>query len=272
MKVSILIPTRNRSELLKKSVRSVFEQSLQDIECIIVDDFSTDETEKVSSDLISLYGKVRYIKHAGRRNLQAVLNSGLSEAKGEYIARIDDDDLWIDKEKLAKQVLFLDTHPEHFMAGTNSYFVDRSGKTLFSSKLPQSDSELRQRALVQNQFLASTVLFNREQALALGGFPEDVELAGDYGLWLALGLRGKFANMSDFSTAIYLPKGGIKQRRIIRIKDSIKIISRFKNEYPTYVLGLVVRWLSLLLLYLTPETLGRLLYSMKLNIFMKKSV
>lgn len=272
MKVSVLIPTHNRAKLLRRAVESIFRQSFNDIECIIVDDHSTDETEKISLDLISKYKKIRYIKYKGVRNLQAVLNIGLTQSQGEYIARLDDDDLWTDENKLLKQVSFLDDNPDYFLVGTNANFFDVNGELFFSSRLPEIDSELRQKALLQNNFLASTVLFNKEKALKFCGFMEDVKLAGDYGLWLGLGSIGKFANLSDVTTNIYLSQNEIKQRRIIRTIDSMKIIKIFRKDYSSYLLGLVVRWVSMLVLYLSPQIFDRFLYQTKNVLFKKKGV
>lgn len=107
MKVSVIIPTYNRSKLLLEAVDSVLNQTYRDFEIIIVDDGSTDDTEQK----ISRYaGKVTYIKQQNA-GVNAARNHGISLAKGGYIALLDNDDLWLNF-KLASQVTLLNQYPE----------------------------------------------------------------------------------------------------------------------------------------------------------------
>ncbi|MES9968407.1 MAG: glycosyltransferase [Candidatus Thiodiazotropha sp.] len=102
MKVSVIIPTYNRAELLLKTVQSVLAQTYQDFEIIVIDDGSSDNTE----DVINGYSpKIRYLKQENA-GLNASRNRALDLAQGEYIATLDDDDIWLDY-KLALQVELL---------------------------------------------------------------------------------------------------------------------------------------------------------------------
>jgi glycosyltransferase involved in cell wall biosynthesis len=269
MKISVLIPTHNRVESLQKAIKSVLDQSIEDFECLVIDDHSTDSTKEVVLAWQEKDSRVNYFSYSDTRNLQAVLNYGLKRARGEYIARIDDDDIWLEKDKLKNQMTFLQQHPDYLLVGTNASFATKNGQVVFSSNMPQTDLDLRRKALLQNHFLSSTVLFRKDPALNLGGFPIDVRLAGDYGLWLALGSVGKFVNLAECSTLITLPEVWVKQRRIIRIKDGIKIIHKFKKQYPKYFSGLFGRYFSLAMLILLPQSaiFDRLLYRIKTNIF-----
>lgn len=89
--VSVIIPTYNRAELLKRSIQSVLEQTYSDLELIIVDDGSTDDTEKVVSALND--SRIRYIKQKNQGACVA-RNLGIDNARGEYIAFQDSDDVW----------------------------------------------------------------------------------------------------------------------------------------------------------------------------------
>lgn len=269
MKVSVIVPTHNRVSLLKRSILSVLSQRFTDFECVIVDDHSTDGTEEFVKNFEKTDARIRYIKHKGKRNLQAVLNTGLSSAKGEYIARIDDDDYWLDIDKLKKQINFLDKHRDYVLVGTNACFFYDETKILFSSGVPLSDKKIRQFSLLQNNFLSSTVVFRKQLALSVGGFSEEVGLAGDYALWLGLGKTGKVCNLADVSTAIYLPESHVKNRRIIRVKDSIFISKCFKKDYPLYNWGKILRLLTLIYLYVFPQVLfiDKILIKSKVRLF-----
>jgi glycosyltransferase involved in cell wall biosynthesis len=103
MKVSVIIPTFNRANLLLKTVQSVLAQTYQDFEIIIIDDGSRDNTENIISDYSP---KIRYLKQENA-GLNFSRNRALALAQGEYIATLDDDDIWLDY-KLALQVELLD--------------------------------------------------------------------------------------------------------------------------------------------------------------------
>ncbi|MDE2399397.1 MAG: glycosyltransferase [Patescibacteria group bacterium] len=274
MKVSIIIPTHNRALLLNRAVVSVIEQSFKDFECLIIDDHSTDTTRELIENWQSKDSRIRYINFNGKRNLQAVLNYGLFQANGVYIARLDDDDYWIDKDKLKKQVSFLDFNDNYLLIGTNANFVDEFGKILFSSRITLKDSVIRKKILFDNPFISSTVVFRKDEAKKLGGFSENIKLSGDYDLWLSLGKLGKFTNLSEHSTYIYFSNTKIKERRIIRIQDSIKIIKKFKKDYSGYFFALIIKSFSFLILYIMPNSLSmnKFLYKSKIFFFGDKGV
>ncbi len=103
MKVSVIIPTYNREELLCETINSVLAQTFTDFEIIVIDDGSTDNTEQ----RVSQFGdRIRYLKQENR-GVNAARNRAMSLSKGEYIALLDDDDLW-KPNKLALQVDILD--------------------------------------------------------------------------------------------------------------------------------------------------------------------
>jgi len=101
--VSVIIPTRNRSKLLEASLRSVLWQRNVDLETIVVDDGSTDDTPSV---LRSLGDRIRVVRHDRSQGVSAARNRGIAEARGEWVAFLDDDDLWApDKLELQLQAL-----------------------------------------------------------------------------------------------------------------------------------------------------------------------
>lgn len=100
-KVSVVIPTHNRSSLLRRAIQSVLDQTYQDFEIIVVDDASTDDTEAVVKGFAD--ERIRYVRHSENRGEAASRNTGIRLAKGEYIAGHDDDDVWL-PPKLEKQV------------------------------------------------------------------------------------------------------------------------------------------------------------------------
>ena len=101
MEVSVVIPTRNRSALLATTLRSVLRQQQVDLEVIVVDEASTDDTPAVLAAIGDT--ALRVIRHDAPRWLAAARNSGAAEAQGEWLAFLDDDDLWA-PDKLVRQI------------------------------------------------------------------------------------------------------------------------------------------------------------------------
>lgn len=107
--MSVIIPTHNRADFLLKSINSVLRQTYRDIELIVVDDGSTDETLQVVSGLADR--RVRLVRHEYKRGPSAARNSGLRNANGQYVAFLDSDDEWL-PEKLQKQIDAFHQMPE----------------------------------------------------------------------------------------------------------------------------------------------------------------
>jgi len=128
-RVSIIIPTYNRVDMLEKSIESVFSQSFTDWELIIIDDASTDGTEERMTKLSEREPAINYMRipRITGKGISEYLNIGLRNSRGEYIARIDDDDFWCHKDKLKMQVEFLDKNPEYVVVGGGVILVDKDG-------------------------------------------------------------------------------------------------------------------------------------------------
>ena len=107
-KISVVIPTYNRAHLIKKAINSVFEQTYQDFEIVIIDDGSKDNTEEIVKSIND--GRIRYIKHEKNKGEAGARNTGIENSKGEYIAFLDTDVTW-SKDKLEKQLNILESSP-----------------------------------------------------------------------------------------------------------------------------------------------------------------
>jgi len=105
--VSCIIPTKNRKDLVTRAVRSVLDQSYNNIEIIVIDDSTNDTTQKA---LVPFGGQIRYIKNEKSRGAPYSRNIGLNEAQGDVIAFLDDDDIWL-PEKTVIQLKWLEKYP-----------------------------------------------------------------------------------------------------------------------------------------------------------------
>jgi glycosyltransferase involved in cell wall biosynthesis len=104
--ISVIIPTFNRENQILRAVYSVLNQTFKNLECIVVNDCSTDNTLMLLSKIKELDGRLIVINHESNKHASASRNTGIQNARGNYIAFLDDDDEWLDS-KLEKQYLFL---------------------------------------------------------------------------------------------------------------------------------------------------------------------
>lgn len=235
-KVSIIMPTYNRIRMLEKAIQSVFDQSYRDWELIIIDDASTDETEARMKELDCREEAVRYMRipKIENKGISEYLNIGLRNARGKYIARIDDDDFWCHKDKLKLQVEFMEKNPEYVVVGGGVILVDGNGDELFRYLKKETDEEIRSFALFSNPFTHATVLFKKDLALKLGGY-KIIKHVEDMELWLRMGKHGKLYNMKEYFIT-YMTAGQNKSFTHQRenSKTVLEVIKMHKDDYPNF--------------------------------------
>ena len=235
MLVSVLLPTYNGEKFINRAISGVLNQSYSDMELLVIDDGSTDKTAAIVQGIAQGDPRVRYIKNETNLGIQKSLNRGLREAKGEWIARVDDDDQWVDKKKIEKQIKFLELHRGYVLVGTGLITQDTNGKELYRFFNPRKDKDIRRRILYRNCFSHSTIVFSKEAALKAGGYSESAHALHieDYDLWLKLGMCGKFANIRDYAVRLTIHKDSISAvHKIVQFKKQIEITKRYSRDYP----------------------------------------
>jgi glycosyltransferase involved in cell wall biosynthesis len=250
IRVSIMLCTFNRADLLPFAINSVLAQTFVDWELLVLDDASTDNTATVVRPYLN-DKRIRYIEHAKNLGIAKNRNFGLKEAKGEYVAVLDSDDVWLEPKKLEQQINFLDTHPEYVLVGTEMIIIDNKGNTLRKVHYPLENAAIRQSFLIRNQIAQSSVMYKKNAARRAGGYDETLAIWEDWDLWLKLGAIGNVANLPIFSLGYSEHGKNISNENEKKgIEASQKIISRYRNVYPNYWLGWIKLRLKLLLLIL----------------------
>ena len=157
-RTSVVIPTYNRADYLRQALVSVFAQTRQDFEILVVDDGSTDDTAQVIESMAD--PRLRYLPQANAGRSVA-RNRGMEMAQGEFIAFLDDDDLYL-PHKLQAQVAFLDGHPDVDLVASGVQVIDESGATLrlWHAWLDQPTLTL-ETCLVACPLVPCSVLFRR---------------------------------------------------------------------------------------------------------------
>lgn len=192
--ITVLLPAYNAEKYIKRAIDSVLTQTFTDFELLIVNDGSTDATQ----EMIVSYSdpRIRLVNMAHNMGLVEALNHGLTLAKGEYIARMDADDISL-PTRFAKQVKFLENNPDYIACGTG---IINFNETLESYlEYPQSDEKIRiALTFFERNICHPTVMLRKsiidEHAIV---YRDDYPHAEDYTLWIDLALHGKLANLKE---------------------------------------------------------------------------
>lgn len=158
-------------------------------------------------------------------------------SRGEYIARLDDDDIWCDQRKLEKQVGFLETHPDYVLCGGGLIIREENLRNLLTLKWlnPEKDEEIRKAMLFGTMFASSSVVFRKNAYEEVGGYDEELDYCEDWNLWLKLGRVGKLYNFPDYffhysqDSKVFKTKWREKFAR-----TGLKLIIKYRNDYPHF--------------------------------------
>jgi glycosyltransferase involved in cell wall biosynthesis len=234
--VSILMCTYGDERYISKAIKSVLKQTYKNWEFIIVNDKSNDKSEKIIFSLLKSDHRLIYIKNKKNIGTTQSLNKAAKKAKGAYIARIDSDDVWIDKTKLKRQVEYLRLHQKYALVGSWAEAIDEDGKSLYELKYPSKDNEIRKVMLKQNCFVHSSVLIRKDDLKSVGYYNSVNETAQDYELWLELGKRRKLSNIPKILVQYRINSQGTSEtKRIIQIDETIHAIVKNKHYYPGFL-------------------------------------
>lgn len=187
----------NASRWLHAAADSVLAQTFEDFELLLVDDGSKDDTWDILEKYRGRDPRVVVIakKHSG---LADSLNLGLMRSRGEWIARLDADDLW-EPNRLADQMRFAQRNPDVVLIGTNFLQIDEHGRTMKKIRCPSTHRKLLWNLEhLQRFFPHSSALFKRELAREAGSYNAWNRLSEDSDLWLRLAERGKIACLDAF--------------------------------------------------------------------------
>lgn len=181
MLISCLIPTFNRATTLPRAVESVLVQDYRDIELIIIDDASTDETQNYLRELKD--PRVQIIGLEVNGGVSRARNLGAQKAQGEWLAFLDSDDVWL-PHKLTHQVEKAQNHPQWPLIHGEEIWVRRGVRVNPKKKHQKGEGDQFSRACELCVISPSATMMKASVFHELGGFREDFEVCEDYDLWL----------------------------------------------------------------------------------------
>lgn len=192
-KVSVIIPAYNRARFVGAAVRSVLGQTLRDFELIVVDDGSDDGTAAVVEAIRD--PRIRLFRHAQNLGIAATQNFALGEARGEYVAFLDSDDVMAPR-RLERQAAFLDAHPRVSLVGGAYRFIDEAGRPFGRPvRFLTAPEDVSVQMLFRVEVWKGNAM-GRAAILREYRFDERLRVADDYDLWLRMIRDGfKLANL-----------------------------------------------------------------------------
>lgn len=196
--ISVVMSVYNAEKYLKEAIESVLNQTYQNFELIIVNDCSSDGSVVILQDYQKRYECINLIHNESNLGLTKNLNLALSIAKGEYIARMDADDV-CDIERFQKQIDFLNKNESIDILGTFTYDVDGDGKTIRSRTVPVTHNEIMTMLPKLSPIVHPSVMFRRERLAKIGFYNPKYRTSQDLEMWFrAAGAGLKFHNIPEY--------------------------------------------------------------------------
>ncbi len=213
MKITAIIPTFNRATLVSDAINSILNQTYSIDEIIVIDDGSTDNTQ----DILKKFHGIKIIK-TKNLGVSHARNTGIRNAKNNWLAFLDSDDIWL-KDKAQKQVALHNKDANLMFSHTGERWL-RDGKEI---KYPKSLTKPQGDCFLQNistcKIAASSVLINKKVFDTVGLFNESLSVCEDYDMWLRI--------LYDYQIALVKSEGIIKKAGHSQLSSTIFAIDRY---------------------------------------------
>jgi glycosyltransferase involved in cell wall biosynthesis len=207
----------NGEAFLKTAIDSIVGQTLSAFELVVIDDGSTDRSAAIAEDFARRDHRVRVLRRA-HEGLAAALNAAIAAARGEYVARMDADDVSA-PDRLQKQVAYLDAHPRCVGVGAWIEVIDEAGESLGRKTFVETHEQILAALLRGISPIAHpTMVMRRDVLQAVGGYDARRYPSEDLDLWFRLGEHGELANVGEVLLQHRRHKAaiGVRQREAMK--------------------------------------------------------
>lgn len=197
MKISVVMSVYNAEKYLTEAVDSILGQTYSDYELILINDKSTDSSGDILNQYANQDPRIVILENEYNVGLTKSLNIGLAIAKGEYIARMDADDISV-PDRFEKQVAFLDAHPDYSFVSCIGRYIDENGNPEQLRLFPETNEEIYAMMPKVDAVMHPGVMFRRADIEKIGNYCEDFRVVQDYDLWFRGMAAGyKFYNIQE---------------------------------------------------------------------------
>ena len=193
-KVTVFIPVHNREHYVGDAIQSILDQQYQNFEILLIDDGSTDNSQEVMRSFKDT--RIRVACNEKNLGIPRTRNKGLEMASGEYIALLDSDDR-ARRDRLQKQVAFLDTHPDHAQVGSWCQMMDENGIPLKRIKRQPTSPAFIKAELLFRCCMSNRTIMGRTNILKQFGYRNDFPRCQDYDLHVRLSSDYPMANLPE---------------------------------------------------------------------------
>ena len=247
----------NAASTIEESVRSVIAQTFTNWELVLVDNCSTDDSMAIVRQIGD--ARIRITQLESNHGRTPALNFGLNNARGEYLAILDADDLST-PDRLQLQVDCLDNNPNLVLVASWYRNINSDGKLINEVKTPTQHLDIIRRLALDNVIVNSSSMFRLASAKAVGGYEVEFSYAQDFALLLALSQTGKFAITPKFITDIRRTSDSLSSistgslslasdcyalYRRAQGLEGLRVIDRLKGMRTIGLYGLLYAWRSL---------------------------
>jgi glycosyltransferase involved in cell wall biosynthesis len=228
--VSVILPTYNRSHLIRRAIKSVINQTYTDIEIIIVDDASDDNTEAVIETIDDK--RVVYIRHNMNKGGAASRNTGIIKAQGKYIAFQDDDDEWIN-EKLEKQMNVMLNSSSRVGVVYSSFkrIKNHNFSIIPENHILNKEGRILHQLLDDNFVSTQVSLVRKECFFTAGLFDEKLPRLQDWDLWIRISKHYEFRFIEEPLANVYHTKDSITTDDNAWIKAQKIILEKYYDDF-----------------------------------------
>lgn len=258
--VSVIIPVYNGSKFLGEAVNSVLKSTYRNFEIILIDDGSTDKSKELCRQLAKKYQRISFYSFAKNKGLGRVLNFALKKARGEFICRINQDDVMY-PTRISKQLKFLKSHPDVVLAGSWLLVEEENGQQRIN-KFLEHDKDIKKTWLQLSPCWDASVIYRKKTALAVGGYDQSYWPADDLHMWYKLGRLGKIANIQEPLVKIKFHKAAASVKHHREHMLATFRVHRFAHNYVSPAPRVVqLFWLCELMAgYLLPARVNWFIY------------
>jgi glycosyltransferase involved in cell wall biosynthesis len=228
--ITVLMPVWNGQKFLRDAIESIIAQTEKRFEFLILDDGSTDSTPQILAEYAAKDSRIRIIP-LDHKGIVSALNQGVAEARAEWIARMDCDDIAHPK-RLEKQWRAVQANPDAVLCHTQIHIIGEAPYITKAARFIRSEAMIRLRLCYQCPIYHSSVMFHKAASLAVGGYLEDERHAEDFSLWGRLIEMGAIAGVPQPMLDFRVHQSSIsKQNADVQIPLSLEIAKRHARQF-----------------------------------------